>query len=157
MASTHLLNSVFVVTISWIWLSWVHTSYLTLFLHPRIEAWKFYTQKCVNLRQKWPRDKIAKITNFVTFLSRLFKSTLKTLQSLWQRLPKSPPKEGSLKAGSPKALWNLSKISLKTLWKQDLRKQTDFCWMPPESKLTFFNVFWWLLLKALWKHKFWQF
>ena len=23
------------------------------------EAWKFYTQKCVNLRQKLPRDKIA--------------------------------------------------------------------------------------------------
>ena len=32
------------------------------FTPTHFEAWKFYTQKCVNSRQKWPRDKTEKIT-----------------------------------------------------------------------------------------------
>ena len=35
-----------------------------IFYTSTFEAWKFYTQKCVNLRQKMPRDKTAK-SNFL--------------------------------------------------------------------------------------------
>ena len=33
--------------------------FVTFFTPTHFEAWKFYTQKCVNSRQKWPRDKTA--------------------------------------------------------------------------------------------------
>ena len=33
--------------------------FVIFFTLPHFEAWKFYTQKCVNSRQKLPRDKTA--------------------------------------------------------------------------------------------------
>ncbi len=36
--------------------------FVTFFTPTHFDAWKFYTQRCVNSRQKWPRDKTEKIT-----------------------------------------------------------------------------------------------
>ena len=43
------------------WFLWSqpYLIFVTFFTPTHFEAWKFYTQKCVNLRQKWLRDKTA--------------------------------------------------------------------------------------------------
>ena len=43
-------------------LCWAYLIFVTFFTPTHFKAWKFYTQKCINSRQKWPRDKTEKIT-----------------------------------------------------------------------------------------------